>query len=66
MNNRTGLSSVPREPLPVSCGLTGGSAPQEGLSGSPEPAKLDPDLVAFVEALARYAARRDHEAAERT
>lgn len=24
--------------------------------------KLDPDVVAFVEALARYAARKDHEA----
>jgi hypothetical protein len=37
------------------------AAPQ-GLPRPPGLAKLDPDAVAFVEALARYAARKDHEA----
>jgi len=65
MNNPKGLS-VAGEPPPVSCGPTREPAPGKGLPGNSDPAKLDPDLVAFVEALARYAARRDHEAAERT
>jgi hypothetical protein len=64
MNDRTGLS-VPGEPLPDSCGPTRKSTPGKDLPGIPEPAKLDPDLIAFVEALARYAARRDHEDAQR-
>jgi len=38
------------------------AAPQKGLPRDSDPAKLDPDLIAFVEALARYQARKDHEA----
>jgi len=37
-------------------------AGQMGLPSVSGPAKLDPDLVVFVEALARYGARIDHEA----
>ena len=65
MSDRTGLSA-PEEFLPDSNGPTRKSAPRQGLPANSDHAKLDPDLVAFVEALARYAARRDHEAAERT
>jgi hypothetical protein len=64
MNDRTGLSA-PGESPPGSCGSSRKSTPGKGLPGIPEPAKLDPDLIAFVEALARYAARRDHEDAQR-
>jgi hypothetical protein len=51
--------------MPVSCGPTGFSVPRKGLPKPLSSAKLDPDLVAFVEALARYAARKDHEAETR-
>jgi hypothetical protein len=47
--------------MPISSGPPE-SAPQRGLPRNSDPAKLDPDLLAFVEALARYQARKDHEA----
>jgi hypothetical protein len=48
--------------MPAFCGPTELSVPRTGLPAASGPAKLDPDVVAFVEALARYAARKDHEA----
>jgi hypothetical protein len=48
-----------------SCGSGGVSAGLQGLPKSNGWGKLDPDVLAFVEALARYAARRDHEAETR-
>ena len=47
------------------CGPTPVSAPRKDLPGESLPAKLDPDVIAFIEALARYAARKDHEARTR-
>jgi hypothetical protein len=37
----------------------------QGLTLPATRGKLDPDLIAFVEALARYAARKDHAAQDR-
>lgn len=49
-----------------SCGSSGRSAVTEDLPGPHGQRKLDPDVVAFIEALARYQARIDHEAQEAT
>jgi hypothetical protein len=51
---------------PDSCGSEGVLAALQGLPGRNGRDKLDPDVVAFVEALARYAARKDHEAQSRS
>lgn len=48
--------------MSASCGQPGFLAARKGLTPRSSPAKLDPDVLAFVEALARYAARKDHEA----
>lgn len=47
---------------PDSCGSPGRQTGPQPLPATPGKGKLDPDVVAFVEALARYAARKDHEA----
>lgn len=50
------------KPMSASCGQPGVLAARKGLTRPSRPATLDPDVLAFVEALARYAARKDHEA----
>jgi hypothetical protein len=57
LGSQSGLKS------PDFCGSEGTLAAPNGLPSSRD--KLDHDVVAFVEALARYAARRDHEAQSR-
>jgi hypothetical protein len=47
---------------PDFCGSTGSLTGPRPLPATPGRGKLDPDVVEFVEALARYAARKDHEA----
>ena len=49
-----------------SCGSSPHLPVTVDLPGQPGQRKLDPDIVAFIEALARYAARKDHEAQEAT
>jgi hypothetical protein len=56
VGSQSGLKS------PDFCGSEGALAAPQGLPRRGGRGKLDPDMVAFVEALARYAARRDHEA----
>lgn len=51
---------------PDSCESSGHQAVTGDLPRHSEAGKLDPDVVAFVEALARYSARKDHEAQEAT
>jgi hypothetical protein len=63
---------IPHEQCPVgfrsarktadSCGSTGALANLRGLPRSSDQGNLDSDVVAFVQALAKYAARQDHEA----
>jgi hypothetical protein len=50
---------------PKFCGLEGVLTTPRGLLECNNRGKLDPDVLAFVEAMARYAARRDHEAQTR-
>lgn len=64
LKTKVRVRSAPRldQKRPDSCGPAGVLA---NLRGLPRPSgrdRLDPDLVAFVEALARYAARQDYEA----
>ena len=47
------------------CGPRGLLGFPQGLPRRNGRGRLDPDVVAFVEALARYAARQDHEAQSR-
>jgi hypothetical protein len=49
-----------------SCESTGALANLRGLPRSSDQDNLDPDVVAFVQALAKYAARQDHEAQSRS
>lgn len=51
--------------MSASCGQPGFLPARKGLPQPSSTAKLDPDVLAFVEALARYAARKDHEAQSR-
>jgi hypothetical protein len=50
---------------PNTCGPGGVLAAPQGLPRRNGRDKLDPDVVEFVQALARYAARKDHEAQSR-
>jgi len=51
---------------PDTCGPGGVLVASQGLPRRNGRGRLDPDVVAFVEALARYAARQDHEAQSRS
>lgn len=59
------LGSQSGRSYPDSCGPGGVPPAPKGLPRANGRDKLDPDVLAFVEALARYAARRDHEAQTR-